>query len=81
MDMNILIVSDIRNISKMKVEKRIEMKKKQWTVVGVLFFHKNSNSKHFDANDWNCYPNPILYPIFRFRRMPYIQHLVQCVMQ
>ena len=79
--MNILIVSDIRNISKMKVEKRIEMKKKQWTVVGVLFFHKNSNSKHFDANDWNCYPNPILYPIFRFRRTPYIQHLVRCVMQ
>lgn len=33
--MNILIVSDIRNISKMKVEKRIEMKKKQWTVVRV----------------------------------------------
>lgn len=38
--MNILIVSDIRNISKMKVEKRIEMKKKQWTVVRVLFFIK-----------------------------------------
>ena len=77
--MNILIVSDIRNISKMKVEKRIEMKKKQWTVVRVLFFHKNSNAKHFDANDWNCYP--MSYPIFRFRRMPYIQHLVRCVMQ
>lgn len=38
--MNILIVSDIRNISKMKLEQRIEMKKKQWTVVRVLFFIK-----------------------------------------
>ena len=38
--MTLLIGTDTMNISKMKPEQRIEMKKKQWTVVRVLFFIK-----------------------------------------
>ena len=38
--MTLLIGTDTMNISKMKPEQRTEMKKKQWTVVRVLFFIK-----------------------------------------
>lgn len=58
--MTLLIGTDTMNISKMKPEQRIEMKKKQWTVVRVLFFHKNSNSNYLEVNNWNCYPMAML---------------------
>ena len=77
--MTLLICPDTMNISKMKLEQRIEMGEDGVDAFKSVVVYKHSNSNHFDANDWNCYP--MSYPIFRFRRMPYIQHLVRCVMQ
>ena len=58
--MTLLICPDTMNISKMKPEQRIEMGEDGVDACKSVVFYKNSNSKHFDANDWNCYPMAML---------------------
>ena len=77
--MTLLIGTDTMNISKMKPEQRIETGEDGVDGCKSVVFYKNSNSNYLEVNNWNCYPT--VYLIFRFRRTPYIQHLVRCVMQ